>query len=207
MLPATYDLRTVVRSAQVYFPGLIDTKFAVRRRINQLFRRLPEQELAVVDLIPKGMPGVFLDVGANRGQTIDSLRQLRPDIVIHAFEPNGRLAQKLKRQFLNDEGVVVHAMGLWTKRRHGNYFFRTTKASCTTGLASFEEQSARAWLAEGRIIAFDPRQLKIERLACTTVTLDSLNLDPIFIKLDVQEHEIMFCAAERKQSDDTSQFS
>jgi FkbM family methyltransferase len=170
--------------------GLLDTKFAVRRRINRLFRRLPDPELAVVNLIPKDMPGVFLDVGANRGQTIDGLRQLRPDIVIHAFEPNRRLAEKLERQFLDDQGVVVHAIGLSDKAETRELFLPHYKGFMYDGLASFEEQSARAWLAEGRIIAFDPKQLKIERLACTTVTLDSLKLEPIFIKLDVQEHEI-----------------
>ena len=190
MLPVNHHLRIALRSAQVYFPGLLDTKFAVRRRINRLFRRLPEPELAVVNLIPKGVPGVFLDVGANRGQTIDGLRQLRPDIVIHAFEPNRRLAEKLERQFLDDQEVVVHAIGLSDKAETRELFLPYYKGFMYDGLASFDEQSARAWLAEGRIIAFDPKQLKIERLACTTVTLDSLKLEPIFIKLDVQEHEI-----------------
>ena len=100
-----------------------------------------------------------------------------------------------------------HAIGLSDKAETRELFLPYYKGFMYDGLASFDEQSARAWLAEGRIIAFDPKQLKIERVACTTVTLDSLKLEPIFIKLDVRYMRFMFCAAERKQSDDTSQFS
>ena len=185
------QLWIAARTASTYFPSLLDAKFAARRTINRVFRRLPEEELAVVSQIPKNYPGVFIDGGANRGQTVDALRQIRPDVVIHAFEPNPHLAAKLKQLLAKDECVVIYPLGLSDKAETRDLYVPYYRGYMFDGLASFDEQCARGWLAEeGRIIAFDPDKLEIKCMTCTTVTLDSLVLEPSFIKLDVQGYEI-----------------
>jgi FkbM family methyltransferase len=184
------QLMIAARTVQVHFPSLLDAKFALRRTINRVFRRLPEQEIAIVRQIPKNGSKVFLDVGANRGLIIDALRQLRPDVVIHAFEPNAHLAAKLKLLLAEDEHVIIHSLGLSDKPETRDLYLPYYNRFMFDGLASFDEKAAREWLAEGRMIAFDPNKLKIARITCTTVTLDSLGLRPVFIKLDVQGHEI-----------------
>jgi FkbM family methyltransferase len=184
-------LTNAARTAQVNFPHLIDAKFGARRIFNRTLRRLPNQELAVVNLIPKDLPGVFIDGGANRGQTIDGLLLLRKDAAIHAFEPNAHLAKRLELRYSNMHNVSIHAVGLSDTPQKRTLYIPFYKRFMFDGLASFDEDAARGFLAEeGRMIRFDPKKLTIETIECMSVTLDSLDLDPVFMKLDVQGHEI-----------------
>ena len=61
------------------------------------------------------------------------------------------------------------------------------------GLATFSEAAARAYLSSETLFGFDPARLTLDRQVCETRTLDSLDLRPTFIKIDVEglEHEVL----------------
>ena len=56
------------------------------------------------------------------------------------------------------------------------------------GLASFNRSEAETALAE-RLFCYDERLMTIRELACQIKRLDDANLDPYFIKLDVEGFE------------------
>jgi Methyltransferase FkbM domain len=54
------------------------------------------------------------------------------------------------------------------------------------GEASLDEDTARLTLSRERIYFFRPKHLSVMRIVCELRTLDAENLEPYFIKLDVQ---------------------
>jgi hypothetical protein len=56
------------------------------------------------------------------------------------------------------------------------------------GLASFDAKSAGDWL-KGRMYFYDDRHVSLRETLCRITRLDDLNLDPFFIKLDIQGYE------------------
>ncbi|HEX9951950.1 MAG TPA: FkbM family methyltransferase [Rubricoccaceae bacterium] len=65
-------------------------------------------EYDISKLIDKSNPTV-IDVGANRGQTIDMIRGAFGEPKIWAFEPNEELANQLKQRYADLSVVVEHA--------------------------------------------------------------------------------------------------
>ncbi|MGK4566557.1 FkbM family methyltransferase [Flavobacterium sp. 3HN19-14] len=53
----------------------------------------------------------ILDVGANKGQTIEFFLKIYPNAKINAFEPNKKLYLQLKDKFKNNN-IVVHNVGV-----------------------------------------------------------------------------------------------
>ena len=66
--------RTLLRTVQTWFPGLVDAKYVTQRSIRRVLRRPFEQEFRAVQLLGLPVGALILDVGANRGQSIDALR-------------------------------------------------------------------------------------------------------------------------------------
>ena len=66
------------------------------------------------------------------------------------------------------------------------------------GLASFIEEEARQWLNAETVWRFNPDLLHIEKGTCKIALLDELDLDPVFIKLDVQGFERQVIAGGRQ---------
>ena len=61
-----------------------------------------------------------------------------------------------------------------------------------TGWPTFSA-AARAYLSPQTLYGFDPARLTVEEAECETRTLDSFDLKPTFIKIDVEglEHEVL----------------
>ncbi len=57
------------------------------------------------------------------------------------------------------------------------------------GLASLDRDAAASWINEERVFGFDPSRLRISAVQCDVSTLDTQQLVPFFIKVDVQGHE------------------
>ncbi len=60
-----------------------------------------------------------LDVGANRGQTIELLQTLFPSPTIHAFEPSTAMFETLKSHAWGNR-VTLHPIALGTRRPNGS---------------------------------------------------------------------------------------
>jgi FkbM family methyltransferase len=59
---------------------------------------------------------VVLDVGANRGQSIELFRSQFPSSVIHAFEPDPEAYGELARRFATTKDVVLNNLGIASRK-------------------------------------------------------------------------------------------
>lgn len=181
--------RTLLRTVQTWFPGLVDAKYVTQRSIRRVLRRPFEQEFRAVQLLGLPVGALILDVGANRGQSIDALRLVVPGRRVIAFEPNPLLADRLRRHYAQRPEVDVRAIGLGDEAGVHTLHVPAYNGYVFDGLASFDEAAARGWL-DGRLFGYKAANVRIHRVICEVKRLDDLGLAPSLIKLDVQGFEL-----------------
>ena len=54
----------------------------------------------------------ILDVGANKGQSIDFFLGINPNAKITAFEPNKKLFQLLEEKYKNNDNIILNNLGV-----------------------------------------------------------------------------------------------
>jgi FkbM family methyltransferase len=182
-------LKRLARYAQTFAPGLQEYRFAVQRSWLRLMRKPADPDFAVLSRMALPRDGLLLDIGANRGLTLQTLHMLQPPRSIHAFEPNPHLARNLQRMWQHDARVTVHATALGRTRGVLPLFIPTYRGYPFDGLASLDESKAVGWLNAERMAAFNPALLECHRYDVPVVPLDDFGLAPCFIKIDVQGTE------------------
>lgn len=182
------DLKMLLRSAQVFFPWAVDAKAYAQRVYRQTLRIPFEEDFRY--LATKTFPAdrVLVDIGGNRGQSIDAIRMMQPSAIIHSFEPNPICAARLREMFRDDPRVVIHPVGLGAEPGEFTLHLPIYRGFAYDGLASFDREAAAEWLPS-RILGFDRKKLEVRPLRCKVETLDSFGLQPAFIKIDVQGWE------------------
>jgi FkbM family methyltransferase len=178
------DLKTWLRTLQTSFPFLLEAKFDVQRTYRRLTRQPFEREFEILSYLDAD-GRCCVDVGANRGQSIDAIRLYQRGAEVVAFEPNPMLAERLARRFAADPKVTVHPFGLGASDGEFQLHLPVYRGWAFDGLASFNREATREWL-EPRIIGFDDAQLEIRTYQCRVRRLDEFALKPSFIKIDVQ---------------------
>jgi FkbM family methyltransferase len=146
--------------------------------------------VALRDLAPPD--AVCIDGGANRGQSIDSIRTvLGRRARITAFEPQEVLASRLRCRYQRDPTVkVVHA-GLGGERAEMTLYVPSYRGYRFDALASTDEETATDWLRYS-MWHFDPSLVTVESQQVQIVRLDDIAWpEPVhFLKLDVQRMEL-----------------
>ena len=185
----------IFRSIQVYFPYLQDYRFQFQRRLRNLLNRTHEKDFEVLSQLPHSSNNLFLDIGSNRGEAIQSILMRRPDAKIIAFEPNSYLIEKVKKLYKNDNRVEFYNFGLGSEGGTYELYIPFYNNYMFDGLASFKEENARGWL-KNRLYGFQNKRLKIKKMICEVKRLDDFMLKPYFIKIDVQgfEYEVLLGA-------------
>src|ERR1041384_3739354 len=105
------NAKKLLRTLQVHFPSLLDTKFRVMRWYRNALKVPFEYDFSALPLFHAD-GATFLDVGANRGQSTDAILMNLANVRIHLFEPNEMLFGKLKRMFGTDDRIVLNDFGL-----------------------------------------------------------------------------------------------
>lgn len=181
--------KRVLRTVQSETPFLKEAKeicyFYARRRL-----RIPhENDFKILKFIYSGLRGCYVDVGANRGQSIESILLFKPEAEIISFEANPNLAKKLIARYRAQKNVRVVAAGLADSPGEFTLFVPSYRGVVYDALASFDKHLAASWLSEKTIVGFRPQELRISELRCGVTTLDSQQLSPAFIKVDVEGYE------------------
>ncbi len=57
---------------------------------------------------------IYVDLGANHGDTVKAFRDENPEVLVFAFEPNADLAASLRSRFALAEGVTIIEAAAWT---------------------------------------------------------------------------------------------
>ena len=183
------NIRKIIRTAQTFFPGWEDAKYKFQRTQRRLRRAPFEEDFNALQLFPESSDAIFIDGGANRGQSIDAILLKRRSGAIISFEPNELLYQKLCKLYLNNPRVTIHNVGLGSERGKFKLFVPSYRGFVFDGLASFDKESAACWLRE-RLYGYRESLLEVHEVNCEILRLDDLSLKPSFIKLDLQGFEL-----------------
>ena len=133
---------------------------------------------------------VFVDIGSNRGEAILSMLLVSGfKCSIIGFEPNPLIFGKLKKHYNSNERVTVHNLGLAEKNQELDLFIPFYRKWMFDGLSSFKYESANGWLRT-RLWGFHEEKLSIKEVKCKIKKLDDFQLNPYFIKIDVQGYEL-----------------
>ncbi len=183
-------LRTVLRTLQLQFPALLELRrFA--RRTYQRARRQPFDHdfrcLAGIDFAPDE---VMVDIGANRGLSIDAMRLYRPDQPTAAFEPNSSLAANLRIRFADNPKFVVHNVGLGNTAGEFTLYVPCYSGYDFDGEAAFTFDEHRLGRFREEIIAVDKTKLSYRKIRCQVWPLDQFKLKARFINIDTNGFEL-----------------
>jgi FkbM family methyltransferase len=179
-------IKKAFRTLQSEFSFLKGSKDQLYRRARRILAIPHEREFRALAHIPAPAQGCFIDVGANHGQSIESILLAQPDATIVSFEANPALAQQLALRYKDRENVLVMGKGLSDSAGTFTLFVPSYKGFLYDGLASLDEDAAASWINEKTVFGFDPAKLTIAELHCMVDTLDAQQLAPFFIKVDVQ---------------------
>ena len=182
------DTKKALRTLQIHCPALLDVKFSVMRAARRFLQRPFERDFSALALFDPPPGALCLDVGANRGQSVDAILMVHPGARVHAFEPNGLLHERLSRLYAREDRVRLYDFGLGDSDTTATLYVPFYKDWMFDGLASFDEDSAAGWL-QNRIYFYRSSNLHLEALSCRIKRLDDLQLAPFFIKIDVQGYE------------------
>ena len=132
---------------------------------------------------------VVLDVGANRGQSIVSLKTVFPNAAVHAFEANPLFRQCLEALAASyGDSVRVHAYGLG--RGEGRLRFYVPSVGDDVYLEESStrlDQFSKPWIVE----KFRARgELRLRESLVDIRTGDELQLTPDIVKVDVEGAEL-----------------
>jgi FkbM family methyltransferase len=182
------SVRNLFRTVQVRFPVLQSAKYTAKRFLTRTFGTLSEPDFAALKLFPDLHDKLLLDVGANRGQSIEALLLVAPQSRIMSFEANGSLGQQLQRVYRPNPRVTVHDFGLGDIDQTIRLYVPAYRRWRFDGLASCSREEAAAALQE-RIVGYREALLTIHEVPCLVRRLDDMELTPFFIKLDVEGYE------------------
>jgi FkbM family methyltransferase len=182
-------IKKLIITVQSEFHFLGEAKLAVYHFGNKALRRPHEEEFRCLRFIPDDAPGNYLDVGANNGQSIESITLFKPRAHIYSFEPNTALADKLRGRYFGRDNVRVLSYGLAAENQSRTLYVPIYKGLIYDDLASFDRESAAGWLSPKTVYGFSPERLKVRETICTTRRLDDHAMEPVFIKIDVQGYE------------------
>ena len=182
-------MRKFVRSVQVHFPFLQNAQFAIKRWYQRVTGIPFEADFNALALFPDEPGMVYLDVGANRGLSTDAILTKTRNSRVILFEPNARVGHRLRRMYAHHPRVTVYAIGLGEETGRYSLYVPCYRRWSFDSLGSMSEVHARDWLKDA-LYFYNERRLTVRRQPCAVKPLDSLNLKPFFIKLDVQGHEL-----------------
>lgn len=178
-----------MRDLQSRLGPLISLKVAAQREIRRIQKKPFEREFEILAWLDVG-ERCLMDIGGNRGQSLDAMRLFQPKCVIHSFEPNVDLANQLVKRFGKDRHIHIHNHGLGDTALKSPLYIPYYRKFMYDGLASFVREEAIGWLNEDTVWRFDPRLLHVKETVCRIVVADRLNLRPALIKIDVQGFEV-----------------
>jgi FkbM family methyltransferase len=179
----------LIRSLQSEFYKLKEVKDSFYYYSRKLLARPHEKDFLALKFIPDDLPGCYVDVGANHGQTIESIKAVKPTAQVCSYEANAMLAHRLIARYRNRPDVAVCPFGLADEAQQRTLYVPEYKGYVYDGLASFDKSSAASWLGPNTLYWFSPERLVLRETICETRRLDDQGLKPVLIKIDVQGYE------------------
>lgn len=172
----------LVRSASGY--GLIRRLVLVARFV---FKRVHDRDFLAFKYL--GASGLFVDVGANMGQSAVSVCSANPHFRLLSFEANMTLERDLRfcKRLLGNR-LEYRMVGLGEVESNLDLYVPVVGSTVLAQAATFElgTLEARRETIERRV----RRDVQVQKLSARVEVLDDYNLDPAVIKLDVEGGEL-----------------
>lgn len=184
------SLKNIIRNWQTFFPFLHDFRFDLQFALRKIRQKAHDPDFEVLRYIEVPSKMDILDVGANRGEALQSILMCLKinDHQIYSFEPNTIIFKSLSKRFAKRKSVNLRNYGLGEIPGFFELYIPFYRKWMFDGLASFVKEEAEGWLATF-LWNFKPEAQRLEKMVCKVETLDSQDLNPFFIKLDVQGFE------------------
>jgi FkbM family methyltransferase len=184
-------LQPYVRSASLNRWPVVYKKVVSPSRYDLMFRlrRPHERDFLALSHLDREIKSA-VDIGANIGQSILSIKTVAPQAAISAFEPHPRLSPRLRKVAARFVDVQVHSVALGASESMLELVTPVYNGAVLTTLAACDVPSARTWFDDGHLRGFSEDKLSFEREKVRVTTLDSFEIDPDFIKIDVQGSEL-----------------
>lgn len=183
------EMKKVLRTVQNRFPALAVAKQNVYHYSRKYLKVVHEKDFRIISILPKSEGDLFFDIGANRGQSVLSIRAYRKEARIISFEPNPLIYEMTQRRFANDPLLTIENYGLGAQPGSITLYIPTYRGLVYDGNASCSRAVAIDYLGPETLYFFNPDLVKIEEKICSIRTLDSLGQQPSFIKIDVEGFE------------------
>lgn len=135
---------------------------------------------------------IILDVGANKGQSIDFFRSLYPTSIIYAFEPNPRLFIDLQKKYKHLNNIILINKGV----SNANGILEL-KETVTDETSTFEELNydSNYLKMKSSILGVEPKNIvlkthQVEVIKLSDFIRDNKLAEIDTIKIDTEGHEL-----------------
>jgi FkbM family methyltransferase len=158
----------------------LNERIFFERRLRRIYKRLSEKPFETI-----------IDVGANKGQTIDFFKKQNKACQVFAFEPNPSLFEKLKAKYFYDMTIQTFNSGI--SNEVGKKTFYQNVLDYTSSFETLNYDSE--YLGnKAKILGTNPEEIIEKTYEVETTTLacfiNSHVTQPIdLLKLDVEGHE------------------
>lgn len=158
--------------------------------INEKIIFYPKLKTYYKNHLQQGNP-VIVDVGSNKGQSIDFFLDLNPNCKIFGFEPNKNLYELLLKKYKNNQNIVLFNAGI--SDSIGKLVFRENIMDETSTFEDLNFQSEYL-IRKARILGVTPQNLIKSSYEVDVLTLSKfieekgLGLIDV-LKIDTEGHE------------------
>jgi FkbM family methyltransferase len=181
-------LYPILRAVQSYVPFARRAKFELYVRSTRYFGFKIDDDFRLLSHLDS--VGLAIDIGGNWGQSIEALRwTCRPQRIV-CVEPNPYLSGILRSRYKAQPEITILENAISDAPGEHQLFVPRYRGFVYDGLASLDKATAWEWLNEDSVAGFDRTKLTIEQHKVNIITLDSLNLRPDIVKIDVQGYEL-----------------
>jgi FkbM family methyltransferase len=194
-------LRQIYRSHAYLYPTLFGWQQGISVRWRNARGTFDEDDFRAIARMPLSARSLFVDIGANRGQSINALRAIFPGCRIVAFEPNPIPFRQAAAALGRGNGSEIHNVAIG--HENGTLSLKTPRCrgvvfDQNASVERLDLDDLAGYLYDIGYTFVRPSNIDFIQRTIEVRPLDDFGLDPDFIKIDVEGHEEAVLAGARK---------